>query len=285
MCFTFDAYLVAGFTPILCNGPLDTPIDRPDGMEGYIINVTVRGKGWVKTEDGTLISCEKDDLLLFPPSVPHHYGRDETSDCWDHFWIYFIPRPYWHNWLTWQDRQGKIGRLTLKNEADGDLMKALFTEAIAFFSEGDSLSEAISMNVLERIILTCYRLQEDAHKKQHDPRVEEACRYLNKHITEDISLAELATKACLSTSRFSHLFRQEIGQTINEWREEKRIYRAKNMLQNTSLSISDIAQASGYNDAFYFSRIFRRHCGVSPRKYRNDYINLIPDKDSHASKI
>ncbi len=33
------------------------------------------------------------DLLLFPPGVPHHYGRDEHSEYWDHLWIYFIPAP------------------------------------------------------------------------------------------------------------------------------------------------------------------------------------------------
>lgn len=280
MCFTFDAYLVAGFTPVIRSGPLDTPIDRPDGMEGYIINITVRGKAWVKTKEGAYISCEKNDLLIFPPGVPHHYGRDETSDCWDHFWIYFIPRPYWHNWLTWQDRQGEIGKLTLKNEQSSELMKAMFTEAITFFSEGDTLSEAMSMNVLERIILNCYRLQEDARKKIRDARVEEVCLYLNKHITEDLSIADLAAQVCLSPSRLSHLFRGETGQTINEWKEEQRIYRAKNMLQNTSLSISDIAQLSGYNDAFYFSRIFRRHCGVSPRRYRNNYIKFSPDNNN-----
>ncbi|MDG1640354.1 arabinose operon transcriptional regulator AraC [Klebsiella huaxiensis] len=283
MCFTFDAYLVAGFTPVVRSGPLDTPIDRPDGMEGYIINITVRGKAWVKTKEGTYITCEKNDLLIFPPGVPHHYGRDETSDCWDHFWIYFIPRPYWHNWLTWQGSEGEPGKLTLKSEHDGELMKTLFSEAITFFSEGDALSEAISMNVLERIILNCYRLQEDTQKKTRDARVEEVCLYLNRHITEDLSIADLAAQVCLSPSRLSHLFREETGQTINEWKEEQRIYRAKNMLQNTVLSISDIAQLSGYNDAFYFSRVFRRHCGVSPRRYRNNYIKLIPDKSSNSS--
>lgn len=281
MCFTFDAFLVAGFTPVIHRGTFDTPIDRPSGMEGYVINITVRGKAWVKTKEDTFITCEKNDLLIFPPGVPHHYGRDETSDCWEHYWIYFIPRPYWHDWLTWQDSKGDIGKLSLKREQDSELLKSMFVETIAFFSEGGALSEAISMNVLERIILNCYRLQDNVGKKKRDARVEEVCSYLNKHITEDFSIADLATQVCLSASRLSHLFRKETGVTINEWKEEQRMYRAKNMLQNTSLSISDISQLNGYNDAFYFSRIFSRHCGVSPRRYRNDYAKQNSDIKKH----
>lgn len=126
-----------------------------------------------------------------------------------------------------QGSEGEPGKLTLKSEHDGELMKTLFSEAITFFSEGDTLSEAISMNVLERIILNCYRLQEDTRKNTRDARVEEVCRYLNRHITEDLSIADLAAQVCLSPSHLSHLFREETGQTINEWKEEQRIYHAK----------------------------------------------------------
>lgn len=43
--YTFNAYLVAGLTPILADGPLDFFIDRPGGMKGYILNLTIKGRG------------------------------------------------------------------------------------------------------------------------------------------------------------------------------------------------------------------------------------------------
>lgn len=90
--FTFNARVVAGFTPITRGSTLDYYINRPQGMKGYIINLTLRGRARAKAGDGFLL-CRENDLLLFPPGVPHHYGRDEHSEYWDHLWIYFIPAP------------------------------------------------------------------------------------------------------------------------------------------------------------------------------------------------
>ncbi len=76
--FTFNAWVVAGFTPITRGSTLDYYINRPQGMKGYIINLTLRGQARAKAGDGFLL-CRENDLLLFPPGVPHHYGRDEHS--------------------------------------------------------------------------------------------------------------------------------------------------------------------------------------------------------------
>lgn len=112
--FTFNAWVVAGFTPITRGSTLDYYINRPQGMKGYIINLTLRGQARAKAGDGFLL-CRENDLLLFPPGVPHHYGRDEHSEYWDHLWIYFIPRPYWIDWLKWDQTTHGIGKTTIND--------------------------------------------------------------------------------------------------------------------------------------------------------------------------
>ncbi|VTN17679.1 Arabinose operon regulatory protein [Klebsiella pneumoniae] len=67
--FTFNAWVVAGFTPITRGSTLDYYINRPQGMKGYIINLTLRGQARAKAGDGFLL-CRENDLLLFPPGVP-----------------------------------------------------------------------------------------------------------------------------------------------------------------------------------------------------------------------
>lgn len=64
--YSFNAHLVAGLTPIEANGYLDFFIDRPLGMKGYILNLTIRGQGIVKTS-GREFVCRPGDILLFPP--------------------------------------------------------------------------------------------------------------------------------------------------------------------------------------------------------------------------
>ncbi len=63
--YSFNAHLVAGLTPIEANGYLDFFIDRPLGMKGYILNLTIRGQGG--ENQGREFVCRPGDILLFPP--------------------------------------------------------------------------------------------------------------------------------------------------------------------------------------------------------------------------
>lgn len=98
--YSFNAHLVAGLTPIEAEGYLDFYVDRPLGMKGYILNLTVRGEGVIKNGDRTFV-CRPGDILLFPPGEIHHYGRHPDAREWYHQWVYFRPRAYWHEWLAW----------------------------------------------------------------------------------------------------------------------------------------------------------------------------------------
>ena len=76
--FEFDVKLVAGITPIERHGPLDFYINRPNGMRGWIINLTVDGMGRV-FDGANSFTVEPGDLLMFPPEARHFYGT--RSGC------------------------------------------------------------------------------------------------------------------------------------------------------------------------------------------------------------
>lgn len=86
--------LVSGLTPMVKNLPYDEIIDRPNGMRGYILNLTLAGEGLVRDGDKSFV-CRRGDMLLFPPHVPHYYHINLGVDQWFHQWIYFFPRGYW----------------------------------------------------------------------------------------------------------------------------------------------------------------------------------------------
>ncbi|PWW06939.1 AraC family transcriptional regulator of arabinose operon [Mangrovibacter plantisponsor] len=268
--FTFNAYLVSGYTPISRGGRLDYYINRPQGMKGYIINLTLRGAGRVKAGEG-YITCQEGELVLFPPGIPHHYGRAESHDFWDHLWIYFMPRPYWLDWLRWDNTHQNIGRTQCETPEIQEGLKALFSEVIHHNSDDAPLSEALAMNALERLILHCFQMQPQSNRHNVDPRINALCDYLNNNIADEMTVDALAKMVFLSPSRLAHLFRSEMGETIFSWREKQRVNRARALMQSTELSVSNIAEAVGYSDAMYFSRIFRRHNGVAPREYKKRY--------------
>lgn len=98
--YSFNAHLVTGLTPIEAQGYPDFFIDRPLGMKGYILNLTIRGEGVINNH-GEQFVCRPGDMLLFPPGEIHHYGRHPDASEWYHQWVYFRPRAYWHEWLNW----------------------------------------------------------------------------------------------------------------------------------------------------------------------------------------
>jgi AraC family transcriptional regulator of arabinose operon len=258
--FTFNAWMVAGFTPITRGSKLDFYINRGNGMKGYVLNFTLRGAGRISSGNETFV-CQPGDILLFPAGVPHLYGRQEESDCWDHLWIYFIPRTYWMEWLQWQQNVNRIGRLALQTPGEIDNMRQRFVEVLQLNVNEDPLAEALAMNAVERIILECFRAQPDLRRPRRDPRIEQLCQFILHNLAQEISVEQLAAKACLSPSRLAHLFKQETGDTLFAWREKQRVARASELLEKTSFTINPL----------YFSRIFRQHRGVSPREYRKKY--------------
>ena len=72
----------------------------------------------------------------------------------------------------------------------------------------------------------------------------------------------------ISAGYLSDLFRREVGQTLTEFVNRKRIERAKHLLWNTQLQIQTIAQHCGILDVQYFSKTFKKYSGMTPKEYR-----------------
>ncbi|ABX86138.1 arabinose operon transcriptional regulator AraC [Yersinia pestis] len=269
--YTFNAYLVAGLTPILADGPLDFFIDRPGGMKGYILNLTIKGQGKIFDGENTIYS-NPGDLLLFSPKSPHHYGRSPNSDCWYHRWVYFRPRAYWADWLEWHSKTHEVGRLSLPNNNLMLEFDRLFANIEQTQKSGRRFGEELGMNLLEWLLLRA--MEEDPLSPQRimDPRIIEACQFITGNLAGELRIDEVARHVCLSPSRLAHLFREQVGINILRWREDQRVIRAKLLLQTTQEPIATIGRVVGYDDQLYFSRVFRKRVGVSPSDFRRRSI-------------
>ncbi|MGL5259057.1 MAG: helix-turn-helix transcriptional regulator [Lachnospiraceae bacterium] len=92
--------------------------------------------------------------------------------------------------------------------------------------------------------------------------------YINQHIDEDLSLSLLCKEHKRSASFLSHTFHQETGTTVTEYIHSTRMEAALKYLNTTPLSIREIAITIGIPDLSYFSKLFKRHIGMSPSNYR-----------------
>ena len=272
--YNFTIHLVAGLTPITQGEHFDFFIDRQKGMDGYIINLTIRGQGIV--HDGQrVMTCEPGDLLLFPPGVPHYYGRDPEHAEWHHRWIYFHPRAYWKEWLCWPQKIDRVGHLFLRESALQTEFESLFKEIEFAHRRGTRMSENLSTNLLERLLLRSAEEHMLDSGQQADSRITRVCHTISEHLFENRSISQLARDVFLSPSRLEHLFRQQMGTSISRWQEDQRLIRAQQLLKVTESPISVIAASVGYDDQLYFSRVFRKRIGVSPSAFRKQAQEIL----------
>lgn len=98
-----------------------------------------------------------------------------------------------------------------------------------------------------------------------------ACTYIEENFQrQEITLHHVANHVALSNNHFCTVFSQEMGLTFTEYLTNTRMSKAKELLTTTSLRTSDIAYQVGYNDPHYFSYLFKKNTGVSPRDFRKE---------------
>ena len=98
--------------------------------------------------------------------------------------------------------------------------------------------------------------------------IEKIITELQERYTEDISLAALAEKYNISQSNLSTLIKKKLGLSFSEYITARRMKKARELLADENLSIDAIAEAVGYHDYFYFTKVFKKSQGISPSKYR-----------------
>lgn len=93
-------------------------------------------------------------------------------------------------------------------------------------------------------------------------------QYIQEHLSENLSLSMLSEKFNYNSSYISHIFKQTTGIGISEYITMTRIELANKLLLTTNNSISDIADATGFDTAQYFSYVYKKRTGISPTDYR-----------------
>lgn len=124
----------------------------------------------------------------------------------------------------------------------------------------------------------CFKLQEIVEAfteslfnyipSQNSELIKRAMLYISKHFNEPLTLEDVAVQVHLHPSYFSTLFKQSTGSSFKEYLNMVRIEESKRLLANTDFSIIDIAIAIGFEDQSYFSKVFKKYTGLTPKQFR-----------------
>ncbi len=122
-----------------------------------------------------------------------------------------------------------------------------------------------STKVITKLIDSIFNVDDAKHASV----IRKTINYLNANYDEKITLEGAADKMYLSASYFSRLFKKEIGDTFNNYLNKIRVEESKKLLCNKEIKLSQIALMVGYEDQSYFTKVFKKHTGLSPLKYRD----------------
>ena len=111
--------------------------------------------------------------------------------------------------------------------------------------------------------------QEEQQRESGSFLVKHALEYLDEHYAEKLTLAELAEKMYVSQWHLSKLLNGHTKKSFSELLNEVRIREAKELLKDLSLRVGDVAEMVGFFDIAHFSRVFKKHTGMSANEYRN----------------
>ncbi len=145
----------------------------------------------------------------------------------------------------------------------------------------DNISRSFSIQIeagltLEQLDQLSYRmvrkyciLVQNYARKNYSPLVQRCMNTIDFSYSSELSLSWLAKQCGVSESYLSTSFRKETGMTVTDCINKTRIRQALILLNTTELSIGEIASRCGFPDANYFSRVFRKQQGLSPKQYRD----------------
>lgn len=124
----------------------------------------------------------------------------------------------------------------------------------------------------------CYKLQETIDvftdcmfnyiPSKGNEITKKAIRYISQNFSRNLTLDEVADHVHLNPAYFSTLFKQSTGSSFKEYLNMVRIEESKRLLSNTDYSIIDISLATGFEDQSYFSKVFKKYTGLTPKQYR-----------------
>ena len=242
------------------------PTWRPKGRLDYQLLYIVSGKGhfYFHGEDRVVYAGR---MVLIQPRQEQRYeyfGEDKPEVYWVHF--------------TGSDVKNILRSYNIPMDdpifysGASSTYSYLFKEMIHELQKCKTGYEDLLAMYLRQIFLLVQRTRQEERPTVStyiQEEMEFARRYFNEHYNEPISIQEYAESRNMSVCYFQRNFKQIVKHTPMQYLLTIRVNNAASLLETTDYSMAEIAAIVGYEDPLYFSRLFRKIKGVSPRDYRN----------------
>lgn len=243
--------------------------ERPNGVKQYILIYCVKGSGWYSVL-GKRHEIKEQQYFIIPQGEPHVYASNNDDPCtiyWVHFTgtmaSFFGDNCYTPTNIT----TAKTSRIADRN--------SIFEEIFLTLSDNygiDNLRYASSL--LYGFLASFKYIKQFRNYNTLNARlanndiVSAAVRFMNENIEKQLTLSQIADYIGYSTSQFSLIFKIKTGHSPLNYFNMLKVQRACKFLETTDLKINQICSKVGIDDSYYFSRLFSKTIGISPKQYR-----------------
>ncbi len=243
--------------------------ERKVPISQYVFIYCTEGAGWFRL-NGTEYRVGKNQYFILPAGIPHTYGADE-QDAWTIYWIHFKGK------LAGKLAEGLTLPVEIKPHVSSRISDRieLFEEIFRTLEMGYSRENLLyACSVFYHFLGTVryvqqYRNAAGADSGQTD-LVTAAIHFMRENIEKKLTLAEIAKHIGYSPSHFSILFNRRTGYSPVNYFNRLKIQQACQLLDFTDMKINQICYKIGIEDSYYFSRLFSKVMGMSPKKYKRE---------------
>lgn len=216
-------------------------------------------------EDDALYSVGPGQYIFLAPGKMHEGTIDFPADL-KFFWIHFTL-------LSSDSVEQGMTLPTYNTVKDADIVSSLFR---LFLSEQMESAPVDLLNVVLLLILKKISASVLIDNKvgHENVLVRQTTSYIRTHFHHPISTSTIAARLNCNPDYLGRLFRQHRGRTVTDEINLQRVKSAETLLVTSLLSLPEIASRSGFADLGYFREIFKKHKGVTPKKWRGLYSRI-----------
>lgn len=228
-------------------------VKRPGTHDSdYIAVRTISGHGLLTDFNSNKYELPANSLGIFRSDDVARY--EASSDGWEFYWFRFN-HDHWNEKLNW------VSYLSISPSEKED-----FERCFAYLNSG-VIQECAMAEALFNYLLSNWFIRLNAVSQKNMP-LQEIISILEKGRLQKLPLNVLAKEAGMCERSFRDAVHRATGMSPSDYMLKIKIETAMDLLQTTNNSISEISSYLNYDNPFYFSRVFKKHFGISPAKAR-----------------
>ncbi|KAA8481917.1 AraC-like DNA-binding protein [Arcticibacter tournemirensis] len=241
-------------------------IERKTGCNEYILIYCIEGKGDISISN-VQYNIDPNTYLIIPRNVPHKY-RSSTSNPWSIYWVHFSGdlAQFIYNRSLLND-QPHVYTVPYDENRIKQFQQICY---ILEHSYNEKEMEILNIHLLHFISSLIYYKEINPALYDNDI-VSQSIAYMKKNIAMKFTIEDLALQQRISISHYSRIFKHKTGASPINYFNQLKIQKSCQYLYFTDSNIKEICALLGFDDPYYFSRLFTKLMGVSPSAYKKKH--------------